>query len=247
MIIINFFFVAGGIGPCPQGHHFVVSNEPRSLDEPVRAQCKCKPNYVPYEKDGFCYRVHTQGPCQQGEMFLNSTSCVPIPCKRGRLFFSRERTCYKIGTRGPCPSGQVVLYDYSARPSIDGITYNGVCGCTTALKANGKCLEASNNQCEEKPGFVLINKICYALYQQGPCAEGEWLVPRRVARGFGMWKEDLAIETEPRAICECRPGYSKLNDYVDIETNNLLGQGKCQPPTVILARFLNKNIKSVSF
>ena len=207
----------------------------------LHATCTCKPNYVPYE-DGLCYRVHTQGPCPTGSMLVNSTTCVTIPCKRGRLYFPRERTCYKIGSRGPCPNGQVVLYDYSARPSIDGITYNGVCGCTSALKSSGKCREGSSAdlKCEESPGMVLMDRICYKLYTQGPCSDGEWLVARRQPKGLNFWFDEVVTTNLPKAKCECKPGYSRINE---VESNNLLSSAKCQPPSVGIAKFLNEQFQ----
>ncbi|XP_011495237.1 PREDICTED: uncharacterized protein LOC105360135 [Ceratosolen solmsi marchali] len=238
----------GGIGPCATGHHFIVSM--KNSSEPLRASCSCKPNYVLY-KDGFCYRVHTQGPCQPGYMLANSTSCVLVPCKRSRLYFPRERTCYKIGSRGPCPNGQIVIYDYSARPSVDGISYNGVCGCTSAMKTSGKCSEGSaaggaalsssflSDKCEESPGMVLINRTCYRLYTRGPCAQGEWLVAQRMPKGIDLWLDKTPL---PKARCECRPGYTKTNE---LESNSLLNPSKCQSPTVGLAKFLNERAKSI--
>lgn len=227
--------ISGGVGPCPTGHYFVVSpSDEKNSTKPVRASCSCKPENVLYE-DGLCYRVYTQGPCSPGEMIVNSTSCVTVPCKRGRLYFPDERTCYRIGTRGPCASGQVVLYDYSARPSVDGVSYNGVCGCTRK-----KCTE-TNSSCEETPGMVLINKMCYKLYTQGPCEDGEWLVTRRVprSRDGDFWERNF-----PKARCECRPGYKKTSE---LEITNLITTSKCLAPAVGLAKFLNDNARSLKF
>lgn len=221
----------GGLGPCTVGQHYVLS----SSNNKTEAICECKPNYVPYS-NGHCYRVHTQGPCPFGEMLLNSTSCVPVPCKRGRLYFPRERTCYKIGSRGPCPNGQVVLYDYSARPSLDGISYNGVCGCKSSSKCN---VEPSDN-CEDVPGMVLVNKTCYKLYTRGPCADGEWLVAQRQPKDEILWRQKHLL---PKARCECKPGYTRTNE---VDSNSLLMPQRCQAPTVGLAKFLNENVKSLS-
>ncbi|XP_066590893.1 uncharacterized protein [Prorops nasuta] len=236
----------GGIGPCRKGHHFVFTENTNDPDDFIRAKCMCKPNHVPYN-DGLCYRVHTRGPCENGYMLVNSTSCIPVPCKRGRLYFPEERTCYKIGTRGPCPNGQIVLYDYNVRPSVDGISYNGVCGCTNILKNIGNCTENESNRCEDTPGMVVINRTCYKLYTQGPCTEGEWLVAQRMPKT--LWQDS---ETKPKARCECRPGYKRINenfDPSDLEnnSNSVMSSGGCQPPTVTLAKFLNDRIKSLNF
>ncbi|KAG7197909.1 hypothetical protein KM043_016150 [Ampulex compressa] len=235
----------GGIGPCLQGHHFVVTADISSNEHTIRAKCVCKPSHVLYD-DGLCYRLHTRGPCDSGHMLINSTTCIPVPCKRGRLYFPQEKTCYKIGTKGPCPNGQVVLYDYNVRPSLDGVSYNGVCGCTNVLKNSAKCTEDNNESCEDTLGMVMMNRTCYKLYTQGPCAAGEWLVARRLPRNE-LWQRE---ETRPRAKCECRPGYKRImenTEMSDVDSNSLISTGGCQPPTVTLANFLNEKVKLYAF
>ncbi|XP_074095978.1 uncharacterized protein LOC141525391 isoform X2 [Cotesia typhae] len=236
----------GGIGPCKQGHHYVVTNANITSDE-IHATCTCKPGHVLYS-DGHCYRKYTRGPCEPGSMLMNSTACVQVPCKRSRLYFPRERTCYRIGTRGPCSSGQVVLYDHSVRPSVDGVSYNGVCGCTMLMKLSGKCrdLDLDLDKCENTPGMFLVGSTCYKLYTQGPCGLGEWLVAKRRPREAVSWPESW-VETGDRAskvACECRPGYSRVNSSVvdsDVETNLLSANpGECQPPAVGIANYLNR-------
>lgn len=213
----------------------------------VRAGCVCKPGHVLYE-NGLCYRLHTRGPCENGHMLINSSTCVPVPCKRGRLYFPQERTCYKIGTRGPCPSEQVVLYDYNARPSLDGVSYNGVCGCTSTMRNAGKCTQDGSDDCESTPGMVMINRTCYKLYTQGPCTAGEWLVAQRTPKSRQLWYEER--ESRPKARCECRPGYkrnlvdsSEAGADDDVESNSLISSHGCQPPAVSLAKFLNENVR----
>ncbi|XP_014476201.1 PREDICTED: uncharacterized protein LOC106745260 [Dinoponera quadriceps] len=235
----------GGVGPCPQGHHFVVTTDGRSSaqEDVVRAGCVCKPGHALY-KNGLCYRLHTRGPCENGYMLIDSSTCVPVPCKRGRLYFPQERTCYKIGTKGPCPNGQIVLYDHNVRPSLDGIGYNGVCGCTNVMRNAGKCVEDESDDCESTPGMVMINRVCYKLYTQGPCTAGEWLVAQRTSRSR-LWRED---ESRPKARCECRPGYKRIADSTEaleeLESNSLISPNGCQPPAVSLAKFLNENVKT---
>ncbi|XP_015594948.1 uncharacterized protein LOC107267565 isoform X2 [Cephus cinctus] len=241
----NMCYPLGGIGPCPAGHQFVVSSQDR--EDFIHAKCVCKPGHVLY-RNGICYRVHTRGPCDNGSMLINSTTCVPVPCKRGRLYFPQEKTCYKVGSRGPCPNGQIVLYDYNVRPSLDGISYNGVCGCTSTLMNSGTCSEDEEEKsCESTAGMAVMNKTCYKLYTQGPCAEGEWLVAQRVAKG-SLWQDE--DESQPRARCECRPGYKRISENSnesELESNSLIVPGGCQPPAVSLARFLNEKLKSADF
>lgn len=239
--------MSGGIGPCLQGHHFVVTMDVRSSQQDVvRARCVCKSDHVLY-KDGFCYRLHTRGPCESNYMLINSTTCIPVPCKRGRLYFPQEKTCYKVGTRGPCPNGQIVLYDYNVRPSLDGISYNGVCGCTNIMRDSGKCLKNESDDCESIPGMVSIKKTCYKLYTQGPCTAGEWLVAQRTPRNSRLWRQG---ESRLKARCECRPGYKRIvqsssEALEELDSNNLISLNNCQPPAVTLAKFLNDNIKSI--
>lgn len=174
-------------------------------------------------------------------MLVNSTTCISVPCKRGRLYFPNEKTCYKIGSQGPCPNGQVVLYDYNTRPSIDGASYNGVCDCPGDLKFNNKCYEDTNKlSCDDTPGTVFIDRTCYKLYTQGPCAKGEWLVPQRAPRNGRNWREN---DVKVKARCACKPGYSKFSQSTDLEQNFVVPDG-CQPPTVSLARFLNAKFRN---
>ncbi|XP_008547767.1 multiple epidermal growth factor-like domains protein 10 [Microplitis demolitor] len=241
----------GGIGPCKQGHHYVVTNASIAREEEIYATCTCKPGHVLYS-DGLCYRKYTRGPCQLGSMLINSTSCVQVPCKRGRLYFPRERTCYRVGNRGPCSAGQVVLYDHNVRPSVDGVSYNGVCGCTKLLKLSGKCHDAlEENKCEMIPGMFLVGKTCHKLYTQGPCGQGEWLVAQRRPRGKfnGQWLNNNDYNNN-KVTCECRPGYKRINSPVntdtDVETNVLSGlPGECQPPAVGIANYLNQQYKII--
>lgn len=236
----------GGIGPCLQGHQFTLNSDWMKKEEEIHAGCSCKPGHVLY-KNGLCYRVHTRGPCEHGSMLINSTNCVRVPCRRGTLYFPREKTCYKIGSTGPCPNGQVVLYDHNVRPSVDGISYNGVCGCKTASKLDGKCSEDINDSCENIPGMFIIDKMCYKLYTQGPCGQGEWLVARRRPRNHDtLWQNEETLSSKIK--CECRPGYKRIyenSEAADVETNSLMSLGECQPPTVGLAQFLNENSKSI--
>lgn len=62
----------------------------------------------------------------------------------------------------------------------------------------------TDDVCGSGYGFVLWkDNSCWQLYSQGPCNEGEWLVPdrgkgQRKGRGWRIGK------------CECRPGYSTI-------------------------------------
>lgn len=223
-IIINiYFFIIGTIGPCKQGHQFQIDKYSN------KATCICKNDHIFWFKDEKCYRPFTQGPCPIGNMLVNATTCIPIPCTRGNLYFPEQKTCYRIGTQGPCTAGQVVTFDFSTRPSIDGISYNGICACTGSYKENGKCLKEkrSTKACEN--GMGSYKNQCYKLYSQGPCSSGEWLIPVR--------QEKMKLgeaEDKNSAKCDCKPGYAKVSTSND-------NSFQCFPPVFNLASYLNKN------
>lgn len=213
-----------------------------------RARCQCKDGYVPWS-DGRCYRQYTRGPCADGEFVLNATTCLANPCAKGRLYFPGEATCYRIGTQGPCNWQQVVVFDFTTRPSLDGISYNGVCGCTGLITnlyeqcssgGGGNGSDANSNSAasddDETPeigdgylsrcaasgaGMVEMNGECYKLYSRGPCGPGQWLEPLK-----------LLSRMDRRGVqCACRPDYTKHES-----PDGLVG---CYAPSVSIARYLN--------
>lgn len=153
-------------GPCPLGHEFVIE----ALSEDPKAICKCKEGYVEW-KDGYCYRIYTKGPCDEGHFVVDSTTCLKNPCDKGRLYFPKESTCYRIGSQGPCSINKVVVFDFTTRPSIDGISYNGVCGCSGIISnLDQSCMEDDGepkSACDSVPGMVELKGECYKLYTQG--------------------------------------------------------------------------------
>ncbi|KAJ1525941.1 hypothetical protein ONE63_009128 [Megalurothrips usitatus] len=100
--------------------------------------------------------------------------------------------------------------------------------------------------CESKAGAVVFNGTCHMLYSQGPCPLGQWLVPQRRSRDpraakeaeagadtrpeHELWSDADAAPARARARCDCRPGYKAVRTGAVLE---------CQPPTVVLASFLN--------
>lgn len=129
-----------------------------------------------------------------------------------------------MGTKGPCPDGQLVTFDFETRPSVDGLSYNGLCSCGTECKVTAAI------ECERN-ALVYENR-CYKLYTQGPCAKGAWIVPKRQGR------EELWTESKKKqGICDCMPGYTKsVRTY-----NNNKNVTECVSPTVLLADYLNRN------
>ncbi|XP_058833558.1 uncharacterized protein LOC131691288 [Topomyia yanbarensis] len=212
------------IGPCPIGHTYIIADK-RGQHEvtAMRAECRCKENYVPW-KNGYCYKLYTQGPCDFGSFIIDSNSCIPNPCEKGRLYFPREKTCYRIGAQGPCSLHQVVIFDFTTRPSLDGISYNGICGCSGVIhNLDQTCSEddVPKSACDSTPDMIEINKQCFKLYTRGPCGPGQWIEPK---------KGPAKIRA---AACVCRPGYTTYDTPLQ---NGVIG---CQPPAVGLARYLN--------
>ncbi|KAK6626010.1 hypothetical protein RUM43_006314 [Polyplax serrata] len=254
----------GGIGPCKAGQRFDI--EPPKIG----ANCICKPEHVSWN-DGQCYRLYTRGPCAPGEIIFANKTCHANPCPKGKLFFPQDESCHRVGVRGPCARGQLVLFEQSVRPSVEGISYRGICGCS----GPGKCKNEDDIDTTKISGRTTLNEIeeaksnkkinrnshqylkdgaykiriceknekaignnCYSLYSQGPCSQGEWLVPVRQGRTdkqyhrFGWTDSEETLlqdeSTKLRARCECKPGYSK----------SATGNG-CQLLLFSLAKFLN--------
>lgn len=209
------------------GHLFTM---PDNGAQNSHASCECKEGYANWI-DGQCYRLYTRGPCDAGEFLVNSTTCIKNPCGKGRLYFPEQRTCYRIGSQGPCSLYQVVVFDFTARPSLDGISYNGVCGCSGIISSlDQKCSpeDVQESPCQSAPGMVEINGQCHKLYSRGPCGPGFWLAPRKIVK-----RND-----KRGATCQCRPGYTQY------ETEG--GIVGCYAPSVGIARYLNEQRLSIS-
>uniref|UniRef100_A0A1B0CZN5 DUF4789 domain-containing protein n=1 Tax=Phlebotomus papatasi TaxID=29031 RepID=A0A1B0CZN5_PHLPP len=213
-------FELGAPGPCPGGHVFQIEEGGSG------GQCRCREGNVLWSEDGLCYRAFTRGPCEAGEFLMASNStCVKNPCAKGELFFPADASCYRIGTQGPCTLHSVIVFDFTARPSIDGVSYNGVCGCAgivTTLSQTCSEREPQASACRGTPGMAEVAGECHKLYTRGPCGPGEWLEPAKGANG--------------RATCECKPEYQRF------ETAN--GVRGCHAPSVGIARYLNRRIQS---
>lgn len=214
-------FELGTIGPCAQGQHYILETS-----NDIHATCSCKPGYVQYLNSTSCYRLYTKGPCAKGQILLDPTTCIRQPCERGSLYFPDENRCHRIGSRGPCSANRVVAFDFETRPSVDGISYNGVCAC-----ANKDC-EPAREYCDRTKGLVRYKGECHKMYTQGPCARGSWLVPKRNGREevFGEGRK------ERMGMCECIPGYARKVRTIGNETVTL-----CASPAVVLAEYLNGN------
>lgn len=208
-------------GPCKNhGYEFVLN----STDDKY-ASCRCKSGYVKMQ-DGLCYRLYTRGICEDGNVISDENTCIPNPCQKNFLYFPHEKACYRIGSRGPCRPEQVVVFDFTVKVSLDGISYNGMCGCSGIIKnLDQSCLRE-----DDKPKSMCSSPLvefkggCFQLYSRGPCGMGQWLEPNK-------------DHTSSRSVkCQCKPGYAP---YDSVETE--YGVSGCHAPSVMLARFLNGN------
>ncbi|KAK9873081.1 hypothetical protein WA026_020812 [Henosepilachna vigintioctopunctata] len=200
-------------GPCEKGEVFAVAPNGKA------AQCHCKQDYIRYLNNSSCYRPFTRGPCPTNHILVNTTTCLKQPCQRGYLYYSENRSCHRVGTRGPCQEGKIITFDFRTRPSVDGISYNGLCVCEIE-NCRGNTSDTEN--CAK--GWIRYGEKCYKLYSQGPCPKGSWLVPQRATLGKD-------------AICECVPGYFKrINEKNEIE---------CEAPIMFIAEYLNKSHRSL--
>lgn len=129
-----------------------------------------------------------------------------------------------------------MVFDFTARPSVDGISYNGMCGCAGVLKnLDQQCStpeESITNTCESTPGMVELEGNCYKLYSRGPCGPGQWLEP---IKSLTM---DTARSIQTKAKCVCRPGYTPAEKSDNMTT---AGVQHCNAPTVGLARYLTQH------
>ena len=77
---------------------------------------------------------------------------------------------------------QVVVFDFTTRPSIDGISFNGVCGCAGIISnLDQTCMEDDGqpkSACDSAPGMVEMNGECYKLYSRGLCGPGQVIINR---------------------------------------------------------------------
>lgn len=237
-------FILDTPGPCPPGHVFRIPDDIETDQEPStqivpHAKCMCKEGYVPWT-DGLCYRLYTRGPCEANEFLVNQTSCVRNFCGKNRLYFPAEDSCYRIGSQGPCSLHQVVVFDFTARPSIDGISYNGICGCAGVItNFDQQCSTSSDqekNFCEATPGMVEMSGQCHKLYTRGPCGAGQWLEPLK-----SQTTNDTALfGYASRAKCVCRPGYTPTE-------RDHGGTHSCSAPSVSLARYLTIERRNSNF
>lgn len=131
---------------------------------------------------------------------------------------------------------------------------------TAADSAPVLALALVEPDCAARAGMAVFNGTCQALYSQGPCPLGQWLVPQRRGREgragrvaaeastleLELWTDANADPSPggrtrarwPRARCDCRPGHKPVL-VAGAPANGSTTALECQPPTVVLATFLN--------
>lgn len=123
--------------------------------------------------DGLCYRLYTKGSCDDGQVVSDTKTCIKNPCQKNFLFFPHEQTCYRIGSQGPCRPDQVVVFDFTVKVGLDGISYNGMCGCSGIIKnLDQSCLKDDDSPktlCDSP--LVEFKGGCYSLYSKGNLIE----------------------------------------------------------------------------
>lgn len=207
-------------GPCQPGYMYSANNTQESNTTVGCVEVPCPPGRLYFPGGKGCHRVGTQGPCPPGQVVLFQESVKT----------SVEGISYR-GMCG-CPSNN---YDpESFYPSFRAT--NTKTADSARCPAQGRNAAAADNRPEMAPEQELCRKrgtilwqedlSCIQLYTQGPCGEGEWVVPdrgkgHRKGRGWKMGK------------CECRPGFTA--------TTAEDGKTVCQPPAVYLASFLNRH------
>ncbi|KAJ1525942.1 hypothetical protein ONE63_009128 [Megalurothrips usitatus] len=217
-------------GPCPAGQ--LLADTSQCVAAP------CRPGRLYFPATESCYKVGVRGPCPKGQVVLFETAVRP----------ALEGISYRgvCGCTGPRPSSN----DIAAK-----VIEDSRCGAhdkdkdAAGVKRSSSAASAATRTdpgCESKAGAVVFNGTCHMLYSQGPCPLGQWLVPQRRSRDpraakeaeagadtrpeHELWSDADAAPARARARCDCRPGYKAVRTGAVLE---------CQPPTVVLASFLN--------
>lgn len=125
-------------------------------------------------------------------------------------------------------------------------------GLAMGLKRSTTTEDPTTVDCDSKSGSVLYGGTCYTLYSQGPCPFGQWLVPQRRGRSregrtlshpsIELWSDPRTSRPRTRARCDCRPGHKPVlipSSTASSASNSSSSVLECQPPTVVLATFLN--------
>ncbi|XP_034239975.1 uncharacterized protein LOC117644537 [Thrips palmi] len=229
-------------GPCPQGQ--LLSDASQCVAAP------CRPGRLYFPDDAGCYKVGVRGPCPKGQVVLFETAVRP----------ALEGISYRgmCGCTGPAAKSRFASNNIPGKSMEDNR-----CGGNsppTGGAAEDKDMAGvkrsaiaprTEPDCESKSGAIVFNGKCYSLYSQGPCPLGQWLVPQRRGREGRTLTDsnpNLELWTDPearpraRAKCDCRPGHKPVwvpQPSPSGKSDNSTSVLECQPPTVVLASFLN--------
>ncbi|KAF6216864.1 hypothetical protein GE061_001214 [Apolygus lucorum] len=213
-------------GPCEQGSMLDIDYE-REIKQLQCIPLPCGPAKLYFPGGKGCHKVGTNGPCPEDQVVLFQEN--------------PEQSLETVSYLGVCGCQIYQPSSESFYPTLRGLkpSENGKCSSTRKLdpdpnpasskEASGSATEGvrtGKDPCISKRGMVLwTDNTCQPLYNQGPCKDGEWVVPdrgkgQRQGRGWKMGK------------CECRPGYT-----ITTADRGII----CQSPSVMLAKFLSSN------
>ncbi|XP_014260557.1 uncharacterized protein LOC106673101 [Cimex lectularius] len=206
-------------GPCAPGKMLEISYEGKVAMKCVQLPCSAGNLYFQGNKG--CHKVGSQGPCPPGQVVLyQDSSAEPL-----------DNISY-LGVCG-CQSRKLDTSSFYPTYRAEEFSENGKCAeskTLTGLSSNEYSeLRTTEDNCGSSHLLILWHdQSCQQLYTQGPCNEGEWVVPdrgkgQRKGRGWKMGK------------CECRPTYTLVTSKA--------GKSTCQPPSVELAKFLSLRFK----
>jgi len=136
-------------------------------------------------------------------------------CRVWEVLWKPDGNCYTVGERGPCKEDEILSIGSEKSPVCKGkakaksketasnskiISFDNKLSKTATEEK--ELDEDSITSCEED-WKVVVNGSCYSLLDQGPCADGDWLVwtgavgqclPRQCDHSGGVWWPEL---------CEC--------------------------------------------
>merc|ERR1712013_526186 len=142
---LDFSNISNFVSPCGAKEELLVSPYGDGI-------CGCQPNHV-RDKEGECYEVGTQGPCEEGQVVSyegGESSCADPANVVNRIFdLTNDCQCYNRKASDVCGVNEQ-LYD--------DIFGQGVCGCS--------------------PGHAIweVDDACHPVHQQGPCEVGQLFV-----------------------------------------------------------------------
>ena len=192
------------------------------------AHCKergyCPSNWAFWPATELCYRLNSQGPCHNGNIFYWNAKNGQAECgcsqeELQQYFWPVSATCHEHYSQGPCPMGHIFSYNYSKETTQ--------CSCT----------RHSNNYHDK-------TEKCYEKFSRGPCNQGQWLtshsedLPEYPVAASSRWQvSDLDLDVIPKKkrtglICLCLPGH--LYSAKDNHCYRQFTQGPCKASSIFV-------------